>query len=138
MSGQNIRHIADLLIKHRQNTLSEEENKELQSWIDQNQQLFEELSSDQIFKELGEDYLSNNSILTTAKNSISATREAAQITSEAPARKIDIARWWPAAAIAVLLIAGSYLWSLRAPKAELTRAIASKENFKNDVLPGSN
>jgi transmembrane sensor len=138
MSRQNIQHITDLLIKHRQNTLSEDERKELNSWINQNQQLFDELNSDEIFTELAKDYLSKKTILTTVKNNISSRAEQAQATFNESTFKKYMPNWWLAAAVVIVLVACSYFWLFRIAKVEPTKPIASKEYFKNDVQPGGN
>src|SRR5882757_506333 len=106
MSEQDVQHIVDLLIKHRRNDLSEVENSELQSWINQNQELFEELASDQIFKELWEDYLSNRRIFTIVRNRIAPANQLEESETASLgkiSRRIKPGKWWAAAAVILLV-----------------------------------
>jgi ferric-dicitrate binding protein FerR (iron transport regulator) len=124
MSEQEIQYIVNLLMKYRENSLTEEENNELQAWAVENHELFEALTSNEIYNELGQDNLSARRVLEKVKGKIAFERT--------PVRKINVTIWW-AAAVFVLLIAGGYLQLHRAPKTELTPAVA-----KNDVQPGGN
>jgi len=59
--------------------------------------------------------------------------------SAPPVRRLTGGRaWWAAAAILVVLGAGSYLAYLNRPNPAVTTAQTQSERFKNDVAPGGN
>ncbi len=139
MTDQEMKHIADLLTRHRQNTISEDQRMELERWISQNQHIFEELSGDQILEELKQDYLSTRRILVAAKKKIAEVSPFQQphtVFSERPVYRMFRSRWYVVAAAVILLIGSGILLLLnRQHTSETPQAITATNP---DILPGGN
>lgn len=138
------RHIARLLYRHLNGTISEPEMAELQDWLtasDDHRRFADELSGDLtvgklVVQELAdEEQRVEEALLQRAKSQLVF----AEPSSQPAIHRVHFLRrwWWAAASIIVLLGAGTYLWFTTQNKPSGV-AIVRPGATEKDIAPGHN
>lgn len=142
MSEKDALRIVDLLLKYTRNGLSVEEDEELRIWINNHPSLFEELTSENIFEDIGEEYRSKQRILTAIREKISTGSAPEMMIMQKNTqvvKRIAVVSW---RAAAIVLILGATvaitLVGVNTHKGKPVQAVVSKDGYKKDLPPGGN
>lgn len=124
--------IADLLIKHMLNELTDSENKELQMWAAGNRPLFEELTGKRIIEEFAQDYDSKQRVLSMLKDRLPIPKNKSRVLA------MHMRKWWVAALICILVGTSLVIAVIRVASNRPQKIIASNEKPTNNILSGKN
>jgi ferric-dicitrate binding protein FerR (iron transport regulator) len=126
---------AQLLYKHLQGTLTEQEQKQLEQWLQasaENRLLLEELEhGETLASRLAEFHPDNKTALRNRILQQVSQATAMEPGAGQPARIRPLYKWGWAAAAVLLLAAGAYLWVQPGEKAAKVAAV------QHEILPGS-
>lgn len=120
--------IHELIHRHLQNELTDEEHQQLQAWIgasEANAALFDQLTD--------KEWLTEELLHMDGRYDRAAAWEKVKLNSQFTETKVISWRKWAAAAAVLLLMGGAAFWYTR-PSA--TPVPTQAERFQNDVLPG--
>lgn len=131
--------IKELITRHLKSELSNEESKELESWIqdsEKNRSLFHELTDPVALAEnLQEFHEAKLAIREKIERSIGETMPATR--TAAPVRNLrPRTRVYAAACVLIALCTGIYYWSTRSPTPAIAKTANASQLLKNDILPG--
>jgi len=139
-----IERIAELIIKQHRDEITESEYQELMNWrnmSDENLSLFEKLSHPDYIRHRIQELPDIQALKKAGWEKVMAVIDSENTSSSlplVPVRRISPTRYFVAASVTVLLVAGAWLYSKRNPAARSDISATLASNIKNDVAPGGN
>ncbi len=138
MTNFNTDRIAELLIKFRFEELTDLEKVELDIWIEQYQEEFKKLNSDEIFFELVKDYKSKQKVFARLQQKTVLTQQdCPSEKQQAPGFIFNIFKHryrWRGVAAALILLCGSATFFINRPRSKNVKVA----QLQQDILPGGN